>query len=206
MHTRRLKQGKHSFSGSPIPLSALDSIFIFHLFFSNPPINFKGEKRRLRTKWKLLSYTRKKEQNSLRACGCCCRWRLAVYGELAGEFDLNDGDDRCSLETASLRDCEWTNQEKKMLLNILAAAACFRRHKSISAIGINSTLAAAVLVWPHDLTAVQLRRNATQNTYHSRANHFPVAARAHFFCCCAISMEILIVRQMAARTIYSPYQ
>lgn len=99
----------------------------------------------------------------------------AVYGELTGEFDLNDNDDRCSLETASMRDLRAHEPRKKMLLNIFAAAACFRRHKSISVISTSSTLAAAILVCAYDPTAAQLRRN-TQNTYH----HFPTAALQPF--------------------------
>lgn len=47
VHPRRLKQEKNSFPDSPISLSALELMFIFHfrIFFFNPPINFEGEKK-----------------------------------------------------------------------------------------------------------------------------------------------------------------
>lgn len=78
-----------------------------------------------------------------------------MYGELAWKFDLNDGDDRCSSAHWRLPLCKnvYERTKKKKILNIFATAARFRRHKSISAIGTNSTLAAAILVWHYDLTA-----------------------------------------------------
>lgn len=58
---------------------------------------------------------------------------------------------------------EWTNDTRidsvgeketgeKKIENIFAAAASFLRHKSNSVIGSNSTLAAAILICPYDLT------------------------------------------------------